>query len=329
MPRAPRRRLPDQVGCLPVLDAGRRGPGIRLNEDMDPRTATSLDRAAARVRRHVAHPHRAESLGLLLGRTTAPTPTVFVRYPPCLSVVLTGRKVSGDDETGEQEWGSERFLITPVDLPMFARVTETGPAGDFLSVNWRIDPAVVSEVAAQLPRTPRGAPPGRLGATTPEIADVVDRTLGLLDSPEEAAVMAPLLQREVVLRLLRSDQAPRLLAAAAHTHADVVTAAIERLTRDLAEPWTLEAIAASVGSSPTVLGRRFRDITGLSPLRYLKRLRLGEARRRLVSEGDTAAHAAAAVGYVSASHFSRDYRAAYGRSPASDAAELRERMRAS
>lgn len=296
---------------------------------MDPRISASLARGADRVRRHADRAQRAASLGLLLGRTTGPTPMMFVRYPPCLAVVLTGRKVSGDDESGEQEWGSERFLITPVDLPMIARVTETGPDGDFVSVNWRIDPAVVSEVAARLPRPPQAAPSGRLGAMTPEIADVVDRMLGLLDAPDEATVLAPLLQRELVVRLLQSDQAPRLLAAAAHAHADVVSAAIDRLTAGLAEPWTVDAIAASVGASPATLSRRFREITGLTPMRYLKRLRLGEARRRLIAEGDTAAQAAAAVGYVSASHFSRDYRAAYGRSPASDATELRERMRAS
>lgn len=45
--------------------------------------------------------------------------------------------------------------------------------------------------------------------------------------------------------------------------------------------------------------------------------------------GETASRASAGVGYLSPSHFSRGYRAAYGRSPAADAAALRARMRAS
>ena len=296
---------------------------------MDERTRTSLDRAADRVRRHIDRVAAAESLGLILGRTTAPSPTMFVRYKPCISVVLTGRKVSGDDSAAGEEWGPERFLITPVDLPLFARVTETGPAGDFVSVNWRIDPAVVAEVAGQLPLPAAPEAPERLGTMTAEIADVVDRMLALLDAPAEAGVLAPLLNRELIVRLLQSDQAARVLAAATHANADIVTAAITTLTRRLAEPWTLDAIAASVGASPTTVSRRFRELTGLTPMRYLKRLRLGEARRLLITDGDTAAQAGAAVGYVSASHFSRDYRSAYGRSPASDATDLRERMRAS
>ncbi|SDG32872.1 AraC family transcriptional regulator [Microbacterium sp. 77mftsu3.1] len=296
---------------------------------MDERTRTSLDRAADRVRRHIDRVAAAESLGLILGRTTAPSPTMFVQYKPCVSVVLTGRKVSGDDSAAGGEWGPERFLITPVDLPLFARVSETGPAGDFVSVNWRIDPAVVAEVAGQLPLPAASEASERLGTMTAEIADVVDRMLALLDAPAEAGVLAPLLNRELIVRLLQSDQAARVLAAATHANADIVTAAITTLTRRLAEPWTLDAIAASVGASPTTVSRRFRELTGLTPMRYLKRLRLGEARRLLITDGDTAAQAGAAVGYVSASHFSRDYRSAYGRSPASDATDLRERMRAS
>ncbi|WP_060915335.1 AraC family transcriptional regulator [Microbacterium oleivorans] len=296
---------------------------------MDQRIRASFDRGAERVRRHIDRPHRAEALGLILGRTTAPSPTMFVQYKPCLSVVLTGRKVSGDDAATEQEWGPERFLITPVDLPLFARVTETGASGDFVSVNWQLDPTAVAEVAAQLPRTAAPEAPDRLGTMTAEIADVVDRMLALLDAPDEAPVLAPLLNRELVVRLLQSDQAGRLLGTAAHANADIVNAAITTLTRRLAEPWTLDGVAASVGASPTTLSRHFRELTGLTPMRYLKRLRLGEARRLLIADGDTAAQAGATVGYISASHFSRDYRAAYGRSPASDATDLRERMRAS
>lgn len=304
-------------------------PIVGLNGAVDPLLAARLDRSAERVRRHVASPHRAEPLGLRLARAEAPTPTVYVRYPPCLSIVLSGRKRSVDDDSAEQEWGRDHFLITPVDLPLMARVVELGDQGDFLSVNRHLDPAVVAEVASQMPRPRHEAAPGRLGAMTPALADAVDRLLGLLDAPEEAAVLAPLLSREIVLRLLQTDQAARLLHAAHHADADVVGAAVRRLDAALAHPWTAEGLAASVGASEATLRRRFRELTGLSPMSYLKRLRLGDARRRMLVAGETASRASAGVGYLSPSHFSRDYRAAYGRSPAADTAELRVRMRAS
>ncbi|WP_322409828.1 AraC family transcriptional regulator [Microbacterium invictum] len=288
---------------------------------MDARTTAALDRAAEKTRRHIGTPRRAETLGLTLGRTTAPTPMLFVRYPPCLAMVLHGRKHSLDADSGGLDWGPESFLITPVKLPVIARVVETGADGDFVSLNWRLDPAIVAEVAGQLPRPRPGseATPRRLGTTTAEIADAVDRLVGLLDTPEDAPVLLPLVSRELILRLLQSDQAPRVHAAAEHARADTVSTVIDHFTADLARPWTIDDAAALCHISPATLTRRFRDITGLTPMRYLKRLRLGEARRAMLTDGWTATQAATSVGYLSAAHFSRDYRAAYRLPPARDA----------
>ncbi len=288
---------------------------------MDARTTAALDRAAEKVRRHVGHPRRAESLGLTLGRTTAPTPMLFVRYAPCLAMVLHGRKQSLDGDSGSLEWGPDRFLITPVKLPVIARVVDTGADGDFLSLNWRLDPAIVAEVASRLPRSrsTTDSSPGRLGTMTAEIADAVDRLVGLLDTPEDAPVLLPLVARELTVRLLQSDQAPRVRAAAEHARADTVSTMIDHFTADLARTWTIDDAATLCHISPATLTRRFREITGLTPMRYLKRLRLGEARRAMLTEGRTATQAAVSVGYLSAAHFSRDYRAAYRLPPAKDA----------
>lgn len=85
----------------------------------------------------------------------------------------------------------------------------------------------------------------------------------------------------------------------------------------------LTALAAAVRTSESTLFARFRQVTGISPVQYLRRLRLGDARRRMIVLGDDAAQAAVAVGYRSASHFSRDYRALHGRPPAADAGRAR------
>jgi transcriptional regulator GlxA family with amidase domain len=72
-----------------------------------------------------------------------------------------------------------------------------------------------------------------------------------------------------------------------------------------------------------------RSPTSMTPMQYLKRVRLGEARHRMVVLGEAAAQAATAVGYRSASHFSRDYRRLYGRTPAADAVATRVELQAS
>ncbi|MFJ4297610.1 AraC family transcriptional regulator N-terminal domain-containing protein [Curtobacterium sp. NPDC089689] len=313
---------------------------------MDTLTAQHLDRAAEIASRHaavlsrvstadvVARPasvQRAEALGLTVSRVHEPTGLFDRRYVPSLSVVLRGRKRSivGDDD---QEWGRERFIITPVDLPVIAGVVDTSGDDGFVSAVWKLDPVVVGEVVASMSTaattTNLGTDgPPRLGTWTAPLADAFSRLLALLGAPEDIPVLFPLVSREVVLRLLQTPQAPRITAALdGGGTASVVTEATALLTGRMAEPWPMERLARQLRVSESTLFARFKQATGMSPTQYLKRTRLGEARRRMVLHADSAARAAAAVGYRSASHFSRDYREAYGRPPAADAVAAREQL---
>ncbi|MCT9620879.1 AraC family transcriptional regulator N-terminal domain-containing protein [Curtobacterium sp. C2H10] len=312
---------------------------------MDDRAAQHLDRAVEVASRHaavldrastvdtVARPasvQRAEALGLTVSRVHEPTGLFDRRYVPSLSVVLRGRKRSivGDDD---QVWGRERFIITPVDLPVVAGVIDTAGSNGFVSAVWKLDPVVVGEVVASMSSTTTSTSSTdlpRLGTWTAPLADAVSRLLALLDAPEDIPVLFPLVSREVVLRLLQTAQAPRITAALDRAGADagLVTAATALLTGRMDEPWTMERLARELRVSESTLFARFKQATGMSPAQYLKRTRLGEARRRMVLHADTAARAAAAVGYRSASHFSRDYREAYGRPPAADAVVAREQL---
>jgi len=242
---------------------------------MDDVTSDRLDRALQSVLAHVDDTERAGRLGLRLARVDAPTDLGYQRYTPSVSVVLAGQKRSivGDDD---QLWGRERFIITPVDLPVIAGVVEVEPPAGFVAVVWQLDPAVVAEVATAMSRPHQDeAPPARLGSWTPALADAFARLVGLLDTPEDMAVLAPLVTREVVLRLLQTDQAPRILAAIGNRDGDVVAAATALLTDRLADPWSVADLAAAVRTSESTLFARFRQVTGMSPVQYLRRLRLG------------------------------------------------------
>lgn len=106
----------------------------------------------------------------------------------------------------------------------------------------------------------------------------------------------------------------------------MVAGATALLTGRMAEGWSMERLARELRVSESTLFARFKEATGMTPAQYLKRTRLGEARRRMVVHGDTAARAAAVVGFRSASHFSREYREAYGRPPAADAVVVRGQL---
>jgi AraC-like DNA-binding protein len=67
----------------------------------------------------------------------------------------------------------------------------------------------------------------------------------------------------------------------------------------------------------------FRAVIAMSPLEFRTRLRMQEARRLMVADGQQAATAGYAVGCESRSQFSRDYSRLFGAPPATDATRLR------
>ncbi|WP_141399208.1 helix-turn-helix domain-containing protein [Curtobacterium sp. 'Ferrero'] len=109
-------------------------------------------------------------------------------------------------------------------------------------------------------------------------------------------MLIPLVSREVVLRLLQTEHAPRITAALDRTGASVVVGVTPLLNGRMAEGWSMEQLARKLRVSESTLFARFEAATGITPAQYLKRTRLGETRRRMVLHGDTAAQAAAPGG---------------------------------
>ena len=70
----------------------------------------------------------------------------------------------------------------------------------------------------------------------------------------------------------------------------------------------------------------FRAITSLSPLQFQKQLRLIEARRLMLAEGEMISNAAYSVGYESVSQFTREYGRLFSSPPARDIKAAKTRM---
>ena len=69
--------------------------------------------------------------------------------------------------------------------------------------------------------------------------------------------------------------------------------------------------------------RHFRAVTAMTPIQYQKQIRLQEARARLMADAADVAAVGYAVGYDSASQFSREYSRMFGAPPGRDVARLK------
>jgi transcriptional regulator GlxA family with amidase domain len=94
-----------------------------------------------------------------------------------------------------------------------------------------------------------------------------------------------------------------------------VVVAVNTLRSRLAEPWTLDALAAEVHLSRSQLARAFDATVGTSPMAYLRRMRVERMARLLATTDLSVAEAARAVGWSNQFHASQVFHGAFGVSP--------------
>jgi len=262
-------------------------------------------------------------------RASAPTQRLPAVYEPGLCVVLQGRKQAMLG-TALYRYDPLNFLVIAVTLPLMGQIIEATPERPYLCVRLNVDPrelgALMLSSAAAEPAGRAEVDPGlRVGRVSARLLDALLRLLRLLDTPQDAAVLAPLALREICYRVLTGELGPRLRElAVADSHAQRIARAVELLKRRYAEPVRIEEVADAVHMSESSLHHHFKQVTSLSPLQFQKQLRLHQARRLMLTEGLDAAAASHRVGYESPSQFSREYRRLFGAPPKAEISQLRD-----
>ncbi|TXC72883.1 AraC family transcriptional regulator [Sphingomonas ginsenosidivorax] len=244
-------------------------------------------------------------------------------YQPMLGIVLRGSKqvVIGDRTL---HYDGNHFFIASIDVPASRVTIEYLPEAPYVAVRLAIDQEILSNLVVDGPQKDEGDTTAfAVGAMTPELLDAWSRMLRLLDAPDEIDMLAPLIEREILFRILQGPQGAVLRQAArAGSRISQVRDTIAHLRTNLDRVVKIEELVEIAGMSVATFHRHFRAATAMSPLQYQKTLRLQEARRLLFADAD-ATSAAFAVGYESASQFSREYTRMFGMPPARDAARLR------
>jgi AraC-like DNA-binding protein len=263
--------------------------------------------------------------GLFLSRTehvTVPTPLLT---GPVVALVAQGAKcaVLGDRT---YDYRAGQYLVVSVDLPVTGNYTRASAAEPFLGVGLMLEPAAVAELLLETEGRDRSAAhPGiAVSDASAELLDATVRMMRLLDRPADAPVLAPLIKKEILWRLLTGPQGAMVsqigLADSSLTH---VGRAIRWIREHHAETLRIERLAQLAMMSPTSFHRHFRAVTAMTPVQYQKRIRLHEARLLLVDRTHDVATVGYLVGYESTSQFSREYRRQFGVPPGRDADRLR------
>jgi AraC-like DNA-binding protein len=217
--------------------------------------------------------------------------------------------------------------VASVGLPFVSAVVEASRARPYLSVELKLDAAIVDGLLFDMRETGHtgqeaAALTGALSVEQVEqsVVDPLQRLLGLLDRPADIPILAPQYERELYYRLLMGPLGARLRQMGQrNARFGQIKMAAEWIQNNANQPMSVEWLATHVGMSVTSFHRHFKSVTACSPLAYQRKIRLLEARHRLVSGDANVTETAFSSGYASASQFSREYKKAFGTSPIRDA----------
>jgi AraC-like DNA-binding protein len=266
--------------------------------------------------------------GLSLFRREEPTGPITGMYEPSICVVAQGAKrvLLGDDT---YVYDAHHYLITSVHLPTVVQIIEASREKPYLGLRLKLDQREISQLMVDSNLPPPRVQQSNRGMATGEVTlpllTAIQRLIDLLDEQQDIPILAPIIQREIIYRLLVGDQGERLRQiASAGSQSHQIARAIDWLKGNYSQPLSIDNLAAQVRMSSSTFHHHFRSMTALSPLQFQKQLRLQEARRLMLAERMDAATAAFQVGYESPSQFSREYNRLFGAPPLRDITILRQ-----
>jgi AraC-like DNA-binding protein len=266
--------------------------------------------------------------GVLVSMVDRPAPPAIATSGTVLAVIAQGAKrLALGDRVYEYHAG--QYLVASVDLPVTGHFTQASPAEPALGFGLALRSSAIA--ALLLETTPgdpaRGTPaPSGIAVSdaSDDLIDAIVRMLRLLDRPRDRPVLAPMIEREILWRLITGEQGATVrqlgLADSSLSH---ISRAVRWIRDHHAEAFRVEDLAQLSGMSVSAFHRNFQAVTALSPIQFQKQIRLQEARLRLVAHPEDVAGAGHLVGYDSPSQFSREYRRQFGIPPSHDAARLR------
>jgi len=259
--------------------------------------------------------------GLMLFRRLKATPCQSTLYEPVVCLILQGGKeITAGDVTVQLHAGQS--MVVSHDIPLVYRIIEADPGSPYLGVVVTLDIKLLRglyEEVGGLARNEESASSLAVHETDPKILDNLSRYLALADDPLDEQVLLAQVRRELHYRLLAAPHGAMLRKLQHHgSTASNMARAIAYIRRNYRASIPIQEVAKAAGMSPSSLHNHFRQVTQTTPLQFQKDLRLLEARQALHSGAETISSIAFAVGYESASQFSREYTRKFGMAPRDD-----------
>ncbi len=258
--------------------------------------------------------------GVQLFRVTDSMRCAPAVYEPTVIAIVSGAKEAILD--GKRfVYDNSQYMCCAMSMPVEAGTPAASPDNPLLGAYISLDTRVMTELSIEIESAagaihrPKGGPLPQglaLARWDDAFTEALLRLLQLVDNPMDAAVLGNSRLREVYYAILKGDAGDS--ARRAFGVGNEIARAIGYLSSRLNEAVSIEELAAQVSMSRAVFHRKFKQATTMSPIQFVKSMRLNSAAMKIAG-GMNVNEAAMAVGYVSSSQFSREFKRMYGESP--------------
>ena len=260
--------------------------------------------------------------GLVVSRISTPLSRQPVPYKPSLCIVVQGQKQIFLGETA-YTYDPLHYLVVPMALPLEMEVVRATKKNPVLGLGLELDLTMISELLLNIDDSPPPLPVAshsqpalfvsRISST---LQDALIHLLRLLANPTDLRILGSAIVREILYRVLQGEQGGQLRHLVLRDSGSHRIASLTRfLNENYSERLSIDDIARAAGMSTSALHHRFREVTSMSPLQYLKKIRLHHARTLMVARGLKASEAGFQVGYANPSQFSREFKRLFGFPP--------------
>ena len=256
--------------------------------------------------------------GVRLFRATAAVPCAPAVYEPSVIAIVSGAKEAVLD--GERlVYDNSKYMCCPTSMPVKAGTPTAAPDNPLFGVIISLDQREMNELALEMENA-RGANRAdvgdaqgiRLAAWDDGFTDALSRLLKLGADETDTAILGAARLRELYYAILKGEAGD--FARRAFGAGNAIARSIAHVSSNLDAAVSIDDMAARAHMSRAVFHRKFKQATTMSPIQFVKSMRLNTAAMKIAG-GITVNEAAQEVGYVSPSQFSREFKRMYGQSP--------------
>jgi len=244
----------------------------------------SLREIASLLINATTEPTNTDIPGVVVIKGEVPSDQLAAVYEPMIGFVIQGSKTISIGSRNISMKAPSYFVI-PVDVPATGQVQQSATGEPYLSVGLCLNQNSLADLFNDLPDAfLKSRELGEFSgcAASEEFIDAWLRMLRLLNNPEDIPALAPVYEREILYRVLVGPLGSRLQLCLPDNNTAKIRQVIQWIRQHYSEKFEIPQTAETSGISARTFYRRFKQITGLTPIQYQKQLRLLQARKLLI-----------------------------------------------